>query len=352
MARNTYGFFPTLQRVLRNPDVYITYVIGRFKRSCRYYKSLLLNQNHIEPYYRQTLELMLSDNKLETSRLWNRLSSDFKMEIIGRGLDDFKSGFLNGNYASRRPGRPLEISAAWQYYNTVRAKDSLGILDRHPEPGIGKPCTVNLNGREISWDYIQAIDEFYNMIGTFNIQLTDELIICEIGGGYGRLAQLFLRLMPRCHYVLVDIPTSLILAYYYLSKVFPDDIQAYETTRSAPEYTREILTAKRLTFLLPHQLPRVQKRVVDLFINIDSFQELTPPIVKDYFRLIQELGKNYLYLNNSNQPANNFIDDEDFRLADYPAKIGMKVIKTQTSVPYLNMIEQFITLNHPAQGGQ
>ena len=345
MARDTYSFLPTVRRMLKNPGLYAKYLAGRLGRYGRYYKSLLLNQQHIEPSFRKTLELMLSDNQHRSSKLWNRLGTDFKMEILGRGLDDFKSGFINGNYASRRPVTSLEISAAWQCYNTIKAKDSLGILDRHPEPKIGNPCMVNLKGMEISWDYLQAIDEFYNIIGTFNIQITDELIICEIGGGYGRLAQLFLRLMPRCHYVLVDIPTSLMLAYYYLSKVFPGDIQTYETTRNLPEYTPEILTAKRLTFVLPHQLSRVQKRVIDLFINIDSFQELTPSIVKDYFRLIQALGKRYLYLNNSDQPTNNFVDDEDFRLADYPAKIGMNVIESRLSLAYPHMVEQFITLN-------
>ena len=77
----------------------------------------------------------------------------------------------------------------------------------------------------------QSIDEFYRIINHLKLTLKDEIIICEVGGGYGRLAYIFLSMMPRCRYILVDLPNTLIVAHYYFSNIMKSKIMPYNESR-------------------------------------------------------------------------------------------------------------------------
>ncbi|MFH1827839.1 MAG: putative sugar O-methyltransferase [Nanoarchaeota archaeon] len=332
----------TLEKIIK---LYPKVILDILKRDYYYYKSIIFHQKKMGQKYLKTFKLMSKDNKLQSSKHWEKLANNMKKEIIGKGLKDFKRGYCNKHFAGRYPKTVLEISALWQYYNYIKQKDKFDVLNKISEPKVGNPYTVKIDGKELMWDFVQGVDEFYNIINNFNINLNEKIVICEIGSGYGRLANIFLQMMPNCHYVLVDLPESLIVAYYHLSEIFENNIKKYEESRDRKKYDRNFFLEKKATFLLPHDFNKIKNKSVDLFINIDSFQEMNPKMVQDYFHKIKNLEGNHLYLKNSKDKSHNLVDNANFNLIDYPKKINMNILKSQISVPYDDMVEQFIKLD-------
>ncbi|MBU0457436.1 MAG: putative sugar O-methyltransferase [Nanoarchaeota archaeon] len=332
----------TIEKIVK---LYPKVILDIFKRNYYYYKSIIFRRKMVGNDYLNTFKLMSKDNNLQSSKHWEKLANNMKKEIIGKGLTNFKRGYCNNHFAGRYPKTVLEVSAVWQYYNNIKQRDKFNILNKISEPKIGNPYVIHINGKELMWDFLQGVDEFYNIINKFNIDLNEEIVICEIGTGYGRLANIFLQVMPKCHYVLVDLPESLFVAYYHLSKVFGNSIKKYEESRERKECPRDFFLEKKATFLLAQDFDKIKLKSVDLFINIDSFQEMTPQIVKDYFdKIIKHNGK-FLYLKNSIDPGTNLIDTDNFKLEDYPKQLNMNILNTSLSAPYWNMVEQFIKLN-------
>ncbi len=157
-----------------------------------------------------------------SSRFWDNIAKDMEKEIIVHGLDDF---------------RKLHFI---QYFSINAA---------------------NANN----------VGAFADIMKYTGWELNKRITICEIGGGYGGLAYMFLKLMPNAHYILVDIPQTLILAHRFLNGLG---------------------IADRCEFLVPDEIRNVKP---DLWINVDSFQELTYHIIDDYFSYIKN-NPGYLYM--------------------------------------------------------
>lgn len=84
------------------------------------------------------------------------------------------------------------------------------------------------------------------------------------------MARIFLEVMPNVDYILIDIPTSLIMASFYLSDSCKEKLD----------------NAK---FCLPKDIEHIEHGKVDLFININSFGEMTPEIVSSYLNHIRRV---------------------------------------------------------------
>lgn len=329
---------------IKRPVYYSKVILDMIIRNYRYYKSLVLGKN--KDIYNKVFELMLQDNKLKSSLFWEKIGKQIKKDMIGAGLKNFKRDYCNTHFSERVPKTQLEISALWQLLNYNEKIDSLDILKKVEEPLIGNPELTNLNGKKVTWDFLLGINEFYSILNNFSIKKKDSIVICEIGCGYGRLAHLFTETFPNSHYILVDMPTSLIIAYYYLCEIYKDKdiINPYESSRNCKDLNRNFFSSKRISFLTPDQFYSIKKGSVDLFINIDSFQEMTPDIIKEYFKQIINLNGSYLYLKNSKDKVHNLVDTKQFSLINYPHQMGLKVKKSQISPTFPDMVEQFVIL--------
>ena len=101
------------------------------------------------------------------------------------------------------------------------------------------------------------------------------LAILEVGGGYGRLAEEFLKRGP-CHYVLVDVvPAVLMYAYEYLKATFPDRRigSYYAGDTYGPDWDCYILPAWQMDVLGPFEVA----------VNIEAMQEMNARQVAHYF---------------------------------------------------------------------
>lgn len=107
-----------------------------------------------------------------------------------------------------------------EYYAYLKSIDNLGILPNYFETnGEMKDEAHGL----IITDLGSIID--INIISSFINPNTNQCNILEVGGGYGRLAEVFFNIhgKEKVKYVLLDaVPASLMYSYLYLSKSFPD----------------------------------------------------------------------------------------------------------------------------------
>jgi SAM-dependent methyltransferase len=107
------------------------------------------------------------------------------------------------------------------------------------------------------------------------------LSILEVGGGYGRLAEEFLKRGP-CHYVLVDaVPAVLMYAYEYMKAAFPDKwIGSY--------YAGDTYADDWDCYILPAWRTDVLGRF-EVAVNIEAMQEMNASQVAHYLSLFDRL---------------------------------------------------------------
>jgi hypothetical protein len=107
-----------------------------------------------------------------------------------------------------------------EYYAYLKGIDHLDILSNYFETN--GEIKDQANGLMIT-DLGSIID--INLISAFLRSVSNKYNILEVGGGYGRLAEVFFNVYGKenIKYVLLDVvPASLMYSYLYLSRNFPD----------------------------------------------------------------------------------------------------------------------------------
>ncbi len=146
------------------------------------------------------------------------------------------------------------------------------------------PSNILIHGKSNGWretDLGSILD--FNLITIFLSEISRErLAICEVGGGYGRLAEVFLETHKKhVHYVMIDaVPGSLMYAYYYLKSQFPElNIGSY--------YAGDIYNSNYDCYIVPSWRTNIlPQSYFDICINIESMQEMQQHHVDFYLNLL------------------------------------------------------------------
>lgn len=220
----------------------------------------------------------------------------------------------------------------WDY---VKLNDNDKLLLLLEEPLVGNPPRIYDEKRLVSQDLANSVMEYKSIIGDIKKDNTLK-IICELGAGSGRNAFVFLSLMPKIKYIIIDIPPALAISERYLSQVFPKKkIFRFRPFKSFEEIKDEFKKADIL-FFLSSQIELLPKESIDLFVNISSLHEMRMDQVRFYFKQIKRLVKKggYFYFK---QWKNAYVDHEDIyiRIKDYPItkvwkRIYIREAKVQT----------------------
>lgn len=200
-------------------------------------------------------------------------------------------------------------------YHYVRRIDHLGLLNRLSEPRVGEPLLVSYHGSLTSQDLCNSVHEFYSITEGANIHKQNFSEIAELGAGYGRLAYVFLKVLPNINYCIIDIPPALYIAQEYLKTIFPKEkIFLFRRFNRFEDVERDFRKA-RIKFLLPHQIEYLPKDYFDVMINISSFHEMKRDQIKNYLKQIDRLTKGYFYSKQwkkSRAKDNNFIREDKY----------------------------------------
>lgn len=272
------------------------------------------------------------------SRQWRIISLFYRLVLRGLGFTGFKTTF--GRFlAAYEPGNPRLFEALHHLYmSALERRDTWGLLRSLEEPELGEGDFVLNRGRRLSIDLLQSIDEFYRLQETLNFKKDDPVVFCELGGGYGRLAEIVMSAMPNATYLLFDLPEPLILAQYYLSTLHPERKTAFYPESLKHTRSRENLAPYRLVFGLPPQLRELPKNYVDVFINVYSFMEMSAPQVNGYFDIIEQLQAGALYLKQHKHEIN-LLDQAVYTDENYPIRPSWRRIYHGTSTLFENVFE-------------
>jgi putative sugar O-methyltransferase len=194
--------------------------------------------------------------------------------------------------AIRRAAYAWFVASLWDY---VCSRDGRGLTRSIDEPSLGNPLVVGYRGRRLSQDLCNSALEMIAIVDGLPGRRPPDAGILELGGGYGRLAWMFLECFPTVRYLVVDIPPALAVAERYLSSLFPDRRRFGFRRFDSFEDVREEFEAAQIVFLTPNQLAAVPTPSVGLSINVSSLHEMRPDQIAFYLETLDAHTDGHFY---------------------------------------------------------
>jgi len=166
------------------------------------------------------------------------------------------------------------------------------VLDELGDSPYSNPVTLlQVKGRFLSQMYFVHI--YYLLQCLTWLPKLD--LVCEIGGGYGGLARLWLLnpIHPPQTYVIIDFPEALFFAEVFIRSNFPTTDVDY-VTDSKP---LDLNFAKKQRFILCpiHHLQALSGLPVDLVVNTGSLQEMSEEWVDFWMSWLRDQSCRYFY---------------------------------------------------------
>ena len=218
--------------------------------------------------------------------------------------------------------KPISEAEVSKYKEFLRSIDHLGML----------PANILVHGQSNDWretDLGSVMDA--NLISAYfgEHHVDRRLKVCEVGGGYGRLAEAMVGVLSESiHYVLVDaVPGSLMYAYLYLKQQFPE-------LKVGSYYRGDAYSEKYDFYVIPAwQMQQLPITFFDICINVESMQEMEQHHVNHYFSLFDciTIDNGLIYLSNAR--------DYVFR-GEWPVPVHWESL-------FLNNTPRSWTANHP-----
>jgi len=263
---------------------------------------------------------------------WKDQARSFDSCFSQTGINRVENEYFNTRFHGTQPDDPrLYRWFFWTYYQLVKARDVFGLLDRlqptltpNPEQKMwigDKKVTfsepIEFGKKVVSPDLLFTINDFYNL-HELNAQIaTEELIVADLGAGWGRLGHLLVQVNPKIHYVILDIPESLLISSSYLPTLLPHATRSsYLATREFEAFGRETFNDRTLWFLASQDLRRFSTSSVDFIVNIASFQEMPPSDINQYLEIFDRaaLGAHAYFRNAWSGVMSRF---EEYKIPEY-----------------------------------
>jgi putative sugar O-methyltransferase len=124
----------------------------------------------------------------------------------------------------------------------------------------------------------------------------DRPVIAEIGAGYCGVGYYLMKDDNPCVYINFDLPETLAVGAYYLSKTLPDrSIYLHE---GGPIDWSNLLENYDVIMMPNWAIDNLPESSVDVFLNTFSLSEMSKPVIEQYLLKISYACKNYFLHNN------------------------------------------------------
>jgi len=204
----------------------------------------------------------------------------------------------------------------------------------------GKP--LMLNGNEIEVIYF-----LWRLTKLLKKPRRKNMVIVEIGGGFGSLASKLLKAFPACKYVLLDLPEANALQHYYIESLYEGcGVYSYAKHRDDRSLRRFFQGDDRVAILPGWCASDLSDESVDLIINTRSFMEMNSKTVGYYFGEINRFAAIGSHFYNVNRVVK-LVGEELICFNDYPYSSCWKVVD-ERAYPYTRshaIVEVFATKN-------
>ena len=175
----------------------------------------------------------------------------------------------------------------WKYYNNGDTNFKK----------LNMPKFGNQNGAYIDNNFVvigSFFNEIYSQIINKYLEKDKHNVIADLGGGYGRLAYYILKDLKKFTFIDFDIPETLCLASYFLSKSFPNKKIFYY----GQQKFEETLLKEYDLFLLPcWEIEKIKNDSIDVIVNKNSLGEMEPETAYNYIDQIHKTSKYFFSLN-------------------------------------------------------
>ncbi len=185
-------------------------------------------------------------------------------------------------------------------------------------PRVGNPIGYQINNSIVS---IAQFKLHYHSQQVYNLikDVGEKAVVVEIGGGFGGIIYYLFKMGFKGTYLEFDIPETLILAEYFVKKVFPDKkVLIYNGEKSI---TSDDINNYDIILMPNYMLKEMPDLSADIVVNTRSFSEMPYVTIEEYMIQIDRICKKYLYHDNANYkshsdevPAYEFPIPESFRL--------------------------------------
>jgi putative sugar O-methyltransferase len=166
-------------------------------------------------------------------------------------------------------------------------------------PEIGHPWGYYWKGTLIGSKALR-----YHALATQISGMTEDLarpLVAEIGAGYGGMAYFLMRGDAPRVYIDFDLPETLVVAAYYLSKALPHR-RLYLHDGGPVEWDR-VLQQFDLVMMPNWSIDTLPPASVDLFLNTFSLSEMSFPVIAQYLKRIAIGCRHYFLHNNMDRPG-------------------------------------------------
>lgn len=279
-----------------NLDKELNYITDTFINS-ESYQSVsnhwhILNINH----YQNLLKFGL--NKLGT-KVFNRYYNffDYKSEYLPNLFKDIKSDEMlsfNSNVFKTNSDLTLKEICNYNYlllliYFNLKKTNYFSYLNQLNDDtylNFGQPF-ITIDNHNITSDKIISLFDLEN-IEKFSLIKNNKIL--EIGAGSGRLSECILTIRNISNYTICDIPPAIFISYKRLKKAFPSKkIELLIDIKDENELFNRI-NSNYISFIFPHQIKKVRKKLFDLTIAVDCLHEMNKSTLEFYFKNISNIS--------------------------------------------------------------
>ncbi len=228
--------------------------------------------------------------------------------------------FLNLLSGTQRGG----IQEAMDAYEVIERENFLHYLKKYPTSSIGRPLKIHHKGHSFTNRYIRHI----YLMGMLNRHLEDKLssdaVLMDIGSSYGIFSSLVKQERPGTHHVLVDLSGQLILAHYYLMKLFPKaKIAGFKEVVEAKHIDKAWIQQYDFILIPTSLFAKLSAGSVDLVTNFISLSEMSRHWFFTYINSDVFTSAPYLFTVNRYDAYPTYTND--ITVLDYPLKVYEKI---------------------------
>ena len=159
------------------------------------------------------------------------------------------------------------------FYDFLKSKDLLELLKTNSSPITGNPELYSKNNVKFTHRWIRHIW----LLSLYKKFLNEKKIkvIMDIGSNYGALSYLLKKNNEKLKFILIDFPEALSTANYFLNKEYPSSkIATFEDLKNLKKIDKHFVEKNDFILLPCFWVSKLEKNIVDLTINIASFNEM------------------------------------------------------------------------------
>lgn len=220
---------------------------------------------------------------------WDKLLKNKKFN-----LSDFRNTRKNNIFANWNPykrGLTYHNYLIYNFINLFPKKKFLKFHKRLGNTNIGNPPGIMFSKRKVTFDDCWSVEELFFL----KDKIRKNSNILEIGPGYGRTAHAIINSFDIKVYFVIDLKLTLKLTKKYLKKVLSK--KNFEKVKFIC-FEDFDFNQNKFDKMISYSLEKKNKfKKFDLILNIDSFGEMEPFLIKRYLNFFENITKNFYFKN-------------------------------------------------------